>query len=168
MRGLPPLRPLPWAALLLAACLLLPAPAWAQSRGEPQKLPSVWVRIGETQVQVSLALTPQQRQRGYMHYRSIGDTEGMLFVFDSHRRSCMWMRNTLVPLTVAWLTDGGAIVNTADMQPLSEKSHCSAKPVRLALEMRRGWFAERKLDEGAVLQGMQPLLRQLLKDGGEP
>lgn len=164
MRSHSTLWPLP---LLLAACLLS-APAWSQPRGEPQKLPSVWVRIGETQVRVSLALTPQQRQRGYMHYRSIGDTEGMLFVFDSHRRSCMWMRNTLVPLTVAWLTDGGAIVNTADMQPLSEKSHCSAKPVRLALEMRRGWFAERELAQGAVLEGLQPLLRQLLKDGEAP
>jgi uncharacterized membrane protein (UPF0127 family) len=79
--------------------------------------------------------------------------EGMLFVNDDPDVRCFWMRNTLIPLTIAFLADDGTIVNLADMQPRSESSHCSAQPVRFALEMRQGWFAKRGLKAGSRLRG---------------
>jgi uncharacterized membrane protein (UPF0127 family) len=79
----------------------------------------------------------------------------MLFVFQSASRQCFWMRNTLIPLSIAFIDDDGSIVNIADMQPRSDDSHCSAKPVRFALEMEQGWFAKRGLAAGSRLSGPQ-------------
>jgi uncharacterized membrane protein (UPF0127 family) len=83
----------------------------------------------------------------------MGTNEGMLFVNDDAGVRCFWMRNTLVPLTIAFVADDGTIVNTADMEPRSEKSHCSAQPVRFALEMNLGWFAKRGIKPGAKISG---------------
>jgi hypothetical protein len=79
--------------------------------------------------------------------------EGMLFVFDEASPQCFWMRNTLLPLSIAFIADDGTIVNVADMQPKSDDSHCSDKPVRYALEMNQGWFGKRGLKAGARLRG---------------
>jgi uncharacterized membrane protein (UPF0127 family) len=79
--------------------------------------------------------------------------EGMLFVFDGPERRCFWMKNTLLPLSIAFIADDGRIVNLADMQPQSEQSHCSAEPVRFALEMNQGWFAKRGIKPGSKLKG---------------
>ena len=79
--------------------------------------------------------------------------EGMLFVFEEPARQCFWMRNTLLPLTAAFLADDGTIVNLVDMKPQSLDSHCSAKPVRYVLEMNKGWFAKKGLQAGARLGG---------------
>jgi len=67
---------------------------------------------------------------------------------------CMWMRNTLIPLSVAFIDDDGSIVNIEDMQPKTEISHCAARPVRYALEMDKGWFAQRGLKAGARISGL--------------
>jgi hypothetical protein len=77
----------------------------------------------------------------------------MLFVFEDAQPQCFWMRNTLIPLSVAFLDDDGAVVNIADMKPLTEDSHCSAKPVRYVLEMNQGWFAKRGVKPGMRLTG---------------
>jgi uncharacterized membrane protein (UPF0127 family) len=79
----------------------------------------------------------------------------MLFDFESTGIHCMWMKNTLLPLSVAFIDEGGAIVNIADMQPLSEDSHCAARPARYALEMKQGWFAERGIRAGTRLRGLE-------------
>jgi uncharacterized membrane protein (UPF0127 family) len=81
----------------------------------------------------------------------------MLFVFDESAVHCMWMKNTLLPLSVAFLDEGGAIVNIADMQPLDESTHCAARPARYALEMTQGWFAERGIRAGQRLRGLDQL-----------
>jgi uncharacterized membrane protein (UPF0127 family) len=81
----------------------------------------------------------------------------MLFVFDESAVHCMWMKNTLLPLSVAFLDEGGAIVNIADMQPLDESTHCAARPARYALEMTQGWFAERGIRAGMRLRGLDQL-----------
>ena len=88
-----------------------------------------------------------------MFRREMGSNEGMLFVSEETSQRCFWMRNTLVPLTIAFLADDGTIVNLADMDAQSDRSHCSAKPVRFALEMNRGWFAKKGLTAGAKLKG---------------
>ena len=104
-------------------------------------------------IRAQLAITPLQRQIGLMHRREMPTHEGMLFVFDEPSPQCFWMRNTLIPLSIAFLADDGTVVNIADMKPQSDDSHCSAKPVRYALEMNQGWFAKRGVKSGTRISG---------------
>ena len=83
----------------------------------------------------------------------MGTHEGMLFVFDELAPRCFWMRNTLIPLAIAFIADDGTIVNVAEMSARSDQSHCSQKPVRFALEMNQGWFAKRGIKDGFKLRG---------------
>jgi uncharacterized membrane protein (UPF0127 family) len=138
------------AVALLAALQLTPA---ARAQEQPQDLPAVSLRVGMHNIRAQLATTPLQRQIGLMYRQSMPTQEGMLFVFDDAQPQCFWMRNTLIPLSVAFLDDDGAVVNIADMKPLSEDSHCSAKPVRYVLEMNQGWFAKRGVKPGTRLTG---------------
>jgi uncharacterized membrane protein (UPF0127 family) len=102
---------------------------------------------------VQLAQDFEQRQIGLMWRKEMPQNEGMLFVFDQPAVQCFWMRNTLLPLTAAFVSDDGSIVNLADMKPLSDDSHCSKKPVRFVLEMNQGWFAKRNIQAGFKLSG---------------
>lgn len=97
------------------------------------------------------------RMQGLMHRTSLPPNGGMLFVFDEEAIHCMWMKNTLIPLSVAFLDAGGAIINIADMRPQTEQSHCAARPARYALEMTQGWFAQRGLRAGTRLRGLEKL-----------
>lgn len=145
----------PWlrrAAALVSTALLLGATAHAQTGPQP-KLPTTPLTIGIHVVQAELAITPEQQATGMMFRTSMGPNEGMLFVNDDLGVRCFWMRNTLLPLSIAFLADDGRIVNIADMEPKSEKSHCSAQPVRFALEMNQGWFAKRGLKPGMRFSG---------------
>lgn len=143
--------PLFLLALLLAALSLAVA---AQDTGQPQLgLPRVTLGAGMHRIDAQVAATPQQRQIGLMHRREMPLHEGMLFVFEQPATQCFWMRNTLIPLTAAFVADDGRIVNLADMQPLSEISHCSTEPVRYVLEMNQGWFAKRRIAAGFRLSG---------------
>jgi hypothetical protein len=89
-----------------------------------------------------------------MYRKSMPQNAGMLFIFDEAEVHCMWMKNTLIPLSVAFIDDRGAIVNIEDMAPQTEASHCAAQPVRYALEMNRGWFAARGVKPGSRLGGI--------------
>ncbi|MYZ54078.1 DUF192 domain-containing protein [Malikia spinosa] len=104
-------------------------------------------------IDAQLALTPQQRSAGLMWRQQMPASEGMLFVFEQPAVQCFWMKNTLLPLTAAFVADDGSIVNLVDMQPQSEANHCSAKPVRFVLEMHQGWFAKRGIQAGFKLGG---------------
>jgi len=108
---------------------------------------------GMYQIDAQLALTPQQQQTGLMHRKEMPQAEGMLFVFERASTQCFWMKNTLLPLTAAFVADDGRIVNLVDMQPLSLESHCSEEPVRFVLEMNQGWFAKKNIKKGAKLAG---------------
>jgi hypothetical protein len=130
---------------------LLPA-AIAQQGPQP-KLPTVPLTAGMHVIQAELAVSPQEQSVGMMNRRTMGANEGMLFVYEQPHRLCFWMRNTLIPLTIAYIDGEGRIVNTADMQPLDESPHCSEKPVRFALEMNQGWFKKRGLKPGTRLRG---------------
>ena len=143
-------RPATLATLLALLLALVAAPARAQ---QPQQLPMVTLTAGMHNVQAQLAASPDQRQTGLMYRREMPSNEGMLFVFEDTSRQCFWMRNTLLPLSIAFVADDGTIVNLADMKPLSEDSHCSSKPVRYALEMNVGWFAKRGIGPGFKLGG---------------
>lgn len=137
--------------LLSPLLLLLAGAALAQS---PQRLPTTVLQTGMHRIVAQVAQTPEQRSVGLMHVREMPQHEGMLFVFEEAGAQCFWMRNTLIPLSIAFLRDDGSVVNIAEMKALDDKSnHCSAEPVRFALEMNAGWFAKRGLKPGSRISG---------------
>jgi len=126
----------------------------AAAQQNPQlHLPRAKLGAGMHVLDVQLAQTPEQRQIGLMWRKEMPQHEGMLFVFEQPTLQCFWMRNTLMPLSAAFVADDGTIVNIADMQPQSDDSHCSEKPVRFVLEMNGGWFAKRQIKAGYKLSG---------------
>lgn len=144
------IKPSFFAAAL--AGLVFAASASAQTGPQP-RLKTVALTAGMHVIQAELAVTPEQQQIGMMFRTSMGPNEAMLFVEETPGVRCFWMRNTLVPLSIAFIADDGTVVNIADMKPQSDASHCSAKPVRYALEMNVGWFAKRGIKAGSRLRG---------------
>jgi uncharacterized membrane protein (UPF0127 family) len=142
------LRPL-WAAFCLA---LATATAPAQEP-QPQRLPRVELHAGMHNISAEVAQSPDQRQIGLMYRQSMPTNDGMLFVFEDAQVHCFWMKNTLLPLSIAFLADDGKIVNIEDMAPNTEASHCPKQKVRYALEMNQGWFAKRGFKGGMKLDG---------------
>ena len=105
-------------------------------------------------ITAELAADDPMRMRGLMFRETLAPNHGMLFVFDSKGLQCMWMRNTLIPLSVAFIDDDGRILNIEDMKPRTEDSHCARAPVRYALEMQQGWFMQRGLKPGTTIGGI--------------
>ena len=141
-------------ALTFAAWLSASWTAPAQAAEEPQlNLPRTELRAGMFRIDAQVAARFHERQIGLMHRKSMPQHEGMLFVFEQPGVQCFWMKNTLLPLTAAFVADDGRIVNLADMQPLDERSHCSKEPVRYVLEMNQGWFKSKNIEAGAKLMG---------------
>jgi len=136
--------------VLLLASLAIAAAAQEQPQLD---LPRVQLQAGMNQIDAQVASGYEQRMTGLMYRKEMPQHEGMLFVFDQPSMQCFWMRNTLLPLTAAFIADDGTIVNLADMKPQTEDSHCSAKPVRFVLEMNQGWFAKKGIKPGMKLSG---------------
>lgn len=136
-------------AVLLTACALT-----AAAQDTPQmNLQRTTLSAGMHQIDAQLAMTPAQRQTGLMFRKEMPQGEGMLFVFEEPSQQCFWMKNTLLPLTAAFVADDGTIVNLAEMKPQTTDSHCSEKPVRYVLEMNVGWFAKKGIKPGSRLRG---------------
>lgn len=121
------------------------------------ELPVVELGLGMHVVRAEVADTPATRMQGLMHRKTLARNAGMVFVFDEDAVHCMWMKNTFIPLSVAFIDRGGAIINIADMRPQTEEPHCAQRPARYALEMNRGWFAERGIGPGARVRGLEKL-----------
>src|SRR5262245_6379643 len=121
------------------------------------QLPVVELTAGMHLIKAEFADTFQTRARGLMHREKLAQNAGMLFRFDESATQCMWMKNTLIPLAVAFMDDAGTIVTILEMQPHDETSRCSTQPARYALEMNRGWFAERGIKPGMKLRGIDKL-----------
>ena len=138
--------------LLLAAALAMATIAGAQDGPQP-RLPTIDLTAGMHLIKAEVAQTEGQQAVGMMFRKEMGANEGMLFANAQAGGRCFWMRNTLIPLSIAFIDEDGTIVNIADMQPQSDASHCSAKPVRFALEMRQGWFSKRGIKAGFRLRG---------------
>ena len=136
---------------LLAACLISGA-ALAQN-----SMPVMELTAGFHRIEAEVAANDQNRQLGLMNRKSMPQQHGMLFVFAQNNTHCMWMRNTLLPLSVAFMDASGTIINIKDMQPQTEDNHCAAAPARFALEMNLGWFRERGIKAGDVLRGFDRL-----------
>lgn len=111
--------------------------------------------VGMYRINAEVAHTQAMRMSGLMHRTSMAADAGMLFVFPQPQAHCMWMRNTLIPLSVAFIDEQGVIINIADMKPRNETPHCATRPARYALETNTGWFAARKLDAGARVSGLE-------------
>ena len=148
------MRPPTLVRMLGALALGLAFVQTAPAQESPQlNLPRLKLSAGMHQIDAQVAQTPAQRQIGLMHRREMPQHEGMLFVFEQPATQCFWMKNTLLPLTAAFIADDGTIVNLADMKPMTEDSHCSSKPVRFVLEMNQGWFGKKNLKAGSRLAG---------------
>jgi uncharacterized membrane protein (UPF0127 family) len=127
----------------------------ATAQDTPQTtLPRIKLQAGMYQIDTQVAQTEAQRQIGLMFRQEMPQHEGMLFVFEQPATQCFWMKNTLLPLTAAFVADDGTIVNLVDMKPQTTDSHCSTKPVRFVLEMNQGWFAKKGLKAGSRLSGV--------------
>ena len=137
-------------SLWLLFVLMVGVPsALAQSR-----LPLMELAVGFHRIEAEVAAIPEHRMVGLMHRKSMPQQHGMLFVFPQVERHCMWMRNTLLPLSVAFLDEKGVILNVEDMQPETENNHCAAKEARYALEMNLGWFKARGARAGTSIGGI--------------
>jgi len=126
----------------------------ASAQDTPQmQLQRIPLSIGIHQIDTQLAVTSEQREIGLMFRKEMPQNEGMLFVFENPTRLCFWMKNTLLPLTAAFIADDGTIVNLENMKPQTTDSHCSTKPVRFVLEMNQGWFAKKGVKPGSKISG---------------
>jgi len=139
--------------IVFLAIGLVPSTAtWSQDAPQ-MNLQRVRIGAGMYQIDAQLAQTPTEQQIGLMHRKDMPQQEGMLFVFPQRATQCFWMKNTLLPLTAAFVADDGRIVNLVDMKPQSLDSHCSTEPVRYVLEMNQGWFATKNIKSGIKLSG---------------
>jgi hypothetical protein len=136
-----------------AATLLTPLGNLLAQDQAQTGLPRTTLTAGFHQLDVQVASTPVQQATGLMFRAEMPQHEGMLFLFPEPKQQCFWMKNTLIPLTAAFVADDGTVVNLEDMQPQTTQSHCSAKPVRFVLEVNQGWFAKKGLKAGMRLGG---------------
>ncbi|MDT4826398.1 putative ACR [compost metagenome] len=134
-----------------AAALAMLAAGQAQAQAA---LPVVPLSAGMYAIQAEVAATPAAREQGLMYRKSMAPNGGMLFVFEQKAGHCFWMRNTELPLSIAFLADDGTIVNIEDMAPRSENNHCPKAAIRYALEMNQGWFAQKGIRAGAKIGGL--------------
>ncbi|WP_312960378.1 DUF192 domain-containing protein [Stutzerimonas nitrititolerans] len=132
--------------VFLLLLMLLP------SLGQAQTL--LALRIGVADLQAEYAVTARERERGLMERTELPANRGMLFRFEDFRRHCLWMKDTPLPLSAAFLDEAGRVVDLIDLEPLSKAIRCSREPARYALEVNRGWFAEQGIDVGARVQGI--------------
>ena len=138
-------------AMIVTLALMGAQQSFAQDK--PQKLASIRLNAGMHLIQAEVAQTPEERSIGLMFRKTMGANDGMLFAFDEPAPQCFWMKNTLLPLSVAFVSDDGVVVNVEEMKPQTLDSHCSTKPVRFVLEMNEAWFAKRGIKSGAKLEG---------------
>lgn len=156
--------------LAAAFCTLLvmqaavPLAATAQTSAAPEQsaqtdLPRIRLEINGRALVAEVAIDAKSHQRGLMFREHLGRDEGMLFLFADPFQPCFWMKNTPLPLTIAFIDSDGVIVNLADMAPYSLDAHCAIAPVRYALEVNQGWFARNGAGPGTAVTGL-PRLRQ--------
>lgn len=140
----------------LFATLSLCAVAGATAQNAP--LPTAQLRVGAQVIKAEVAKTEFQREQGMMFRDELLDNAGMVLVFEHSAAQCIWMKNTLIPLSVAFVESNGKIVNIEEMQAQTLDSHCSAKsvPVLYALEMNSGWFKQKNIKPGMTIGNLPP------------
>jgi uncharacterized membrane protein (UPF0127 family) len=135
--------------------LLLAALTATAAQAQQPPLPTIQLSAGMHTIRAEVADNMAARMQGLMFRKAMGANDGMLFVFEESSKHCMWMKNTLMPLSVAFINDAGTIVTVLEMQPHDETSRCATQPARYALEMNKGWFSQRGVKPGAKLRGLE-------------
>ncbi len=118
------------------------------------KFPVMSLTSGIHVIKAEVAANDAQREQGLMFREKMGPNEGMVFLFNTPASVCMWMKNTLIPLSVAFIDAEGKIINIEDMEPQTTESHCAKKPAQFALEMNRGWFKQKNIKPNSVINGL--------------
>jgi uncharacterized membrane protein (UPF0127 family) len=140
-------------ASALAASLVSSVPL--QAKETAPALPVVSLKVGGQTVSAEVASTDESRQKGLMFREKLARNAGMLFVFPDVAYHAMWMRNTPLPLAVAFMDESGKIVSIHEMQPFNDNSHQAAGPARFALEMNGEWFARNHIKAGDTIKGLE-------------
>ena len=146
------LRSFATTCVFASGLFALAQPASAQS--SPTEFRVIPLSAGIHLIRAEVAMEPSERERGLMFRKAMGDSQGMVFLFDRPAVQCMWMRNTLIPLSVAFIDNDGRIINVEDMAAQTETNHCAAKPARYALEMNLGWFRKHGVAIGTEITGL--------------
>ena len=139
---------------LATAALFSAASTCCLAQASATEFPVTSLSAGIQLIRAEVASTESQREKGLMFRIQLGANQGMVFVFDFLSRPCMWMKNTLLPLSVAFIDDNGSVINIEDMRAQTLDSHCAARPARYALEMNLGWFAKHGIGPGRKLGGL--------------
>ncbi len=137
--------------LLVVSAALFCACSFASAR---DPLPTLDLTVGDKQVVAEVASSQEARERGLMMRKSLAENSGMLFTFDEERNVCMWMKDTPLPLSVAFIDLNGNIVSIREMEPNTLKHYCSPETVLYALEMNANWFANNNVKKGAKVKGL--------------
>jgi uncharacterized membrane protein (UPF0127 family) len=124
------------------------------SASAQEKFPVIPLSAGMYVIQAEVAATEAQRELGLMHREKMAPNAGMVFLFGQPAQVCMWMKNTRLPLSVAFIDAAGKIINIEDMQPETTNSHCAQRPAMYALEMNKGWFQQKHIKSGTVVSGL--------------
>lgn len=138
------------AALLTLGCI---ASASAQTPAV-RKFPTTQLNIGIHLIKAEVAQTEAEREQGLMFREKMADNEGMLFLFGAPAGVCMWMKNTLIPLAVAFMDEKGVIINIEEMKEQTLDSHCAKRGAVYALEMNKGWFKQKNIKPGTKIDGL--------------
>lgn len=117
-------------------------------------LPVRELTLKNVTITAEVAATPESLSKGLMHRPTLPPNHGMLFVFDPPAFQCFWMKNTPLPLSIAFINDQGVITRITDMQPLDETTHCPPDDIAYALEMAQGWFRQNQIGTGDKLSGL--------------
>jgi uncharacterized membrane protein (UPF0127 family) len=140
-------------ALFVSLFALSTGTVLAQGQGQP-RLPTITLTMGTHKVLAEIAASPDTRERGLMFRYAMKENEGMLFVFPTAQRQSFWMKNTPLPLSIAFIDARGTILNIRDMMPFTTDGHPSEGEAMYALEMNRGWFVERSIKAGDRVNGL--------------
>ena len=138
--------------LLLTALTVVTTLATFNARAQ---MPEITLSIAGNKLSAEVAANDPERMQGLMNRRMMPEHKGMLFVFANVANHAMWMKNTFIPLSVAFIDSDGVITNIEDMKPHTLDTHGATKPVRYALEMNVGWFAKRGIKAGAKIEGLE-------------
>ena len=125
---------------------------WIIPIARSQTILKIPLYIGQKEIWVEVAKTPEERGYGLMGRKHLGKDGGMLFIFETEDRHGFWMKNTFIPLSIAFIDKNGRIVSITDMKPLTLDSHVPPQPVLYALEMNKGWFSSRGIKVGDMVR----------------